>query len=176
MGQYYHPILLNDRGKIIAWIHAHEYRNGLKLMEHSYLQNNFVQAFEFLLAPDQKYHKTRVVWAGDYADQEPEGPNLYNLCRDEEKIQPEYLYDTTEYPYIVNHTKMQFVDKRKNIDVRKGALGLHPLPLLTCEGNGRGGGDYRGESPLIGLWARDIISIEENKPTNCVEIVFNLKE
>ena len=181
MGQYYYPILLDKDGKILAWTLAHEYGNGLKLTEHSYLQNNFVQAFEFLLAPDQQYHKTRVVWAGDYADNEPESEyNLYRMCTDDLtddlKIHPEYLYSTREYPYIVNHTKKQFVDKRKNIDTRDGALGLHPLPLLTCEGNGRGGGDYHGESPLIGLWARDVISIEKNKPLDCVEIVFDLKE
>jgi hypothetical protein len=98
------------------------------------------------------------------------------MCEETEKIHPEYLYSTAQYPYIVNHTKKQFVDKRKNIDTRDGALGLHPLPLLTCEGNGRGGGDYNGESPLIGLWARDVISIEKNKPLDCVEIVFDLKE
>jgi len=207
MGQYYYPILLDNDGKIMAWMHAHEYGNGLKLTEHSYLQNNFVQAFEYLLTPDQHYYKARVVWAGDYADveqntdeknflkaielnsrppqknpvvcEEPESENqnLYHMCKDtEKKIHPEYLCSTAQYPYIVNHTKKQFVDKRKNIDTRDGALGLHPLPLLTCEGNGRGGGDYHGESPLIGLWARDVISIEKNKPTDCVEIVFDLKE
>jgi hypothetical protein len=37
---------------------------------------------------------------------------------------------------------------------------IHPLPLLTCEGNGRGGGDYRGESDLVGRWSRDLISVE----------------
>jgi hypothetical protein len=204
MGQYYYPILLDKDGKILAWMVAYEYGNGLKLTEHSYLENKFVQAFEFLLAPDQQYHKTRVVWAGDYADVEPnseeqnfikvielcsrppqknpvvceesENKNLYYMCEETEKIHPEYLYSTAQYPYIVNHTKKQFVDKRKNIDTRNGALGLHPLPLLTCEGNGRGGGDYHGESPLIGLWARDVISIEKNKPLDCVEIVFDLKE
>jgi hypothetical protein len=31
---------------------------------------------------------------------------------------------------------------------------------LTCEGNGRGGGDYRGESDLVGRWSRDLISVE----------------
>jgi hypothetical protein len=51
----------------------------------------------------------------------------------------------------------------------------HPLPLLTCEGNGRGGGDYRGDSPLIGSWARDIISVEEVKPEGFEELAFNLE-
>lgn len=177
MGQYYYPIILDEDGNIVAWMRAHEYNNGLKLLEHSYLGNNFVEAFECLLAPGEKHYKARVVWAGDYADNEPDSEdNLHHMCTDDLKTHPDDLYSTTQYPYIVNHTKKQFVDKRMNVDTREGAFGLHPLPLLTCEGNGRGGGDYHGESPLIGLWARDIISIEKTKPTDCVEIVFNLKE
>lgn len=38
---------------------------------------------------------------------------------------------------------------------------VHPLPLLTAEGNGRGGGDYHEQNPdieLVGTWARDSIS------------------
>ena len=32
-------------------------------------------------------------------------------------------------------------------------------------GNGRGGGDYYGENEeLVGTWARDVISIEKDKP------------
>ena len=31
---------------------------------------------------------------------------------------------------------------------------LHPIPLLTCVGNGKGGGDYRGDSmEWVGAWA-----------------------
>jgi hypothetical protein len=47
---------------------------------------------------------------------------------------------------------------------------------LTCEGNGRGGGDYRGESPLIGSWARDVISVSDTKPKDFEELVFDLVE
>jgi hypothetical protein len=46
------------------------------------------------------------------------------------------------------------------------------LPLLTAEGNGRGGGDYRGENEnLIGSWARDIISVEMEIPDGYDELV-----
>ena len=52
---------------------------------------------------------------------------------------------------------------------------LHPLALLTAEGNGRGGGDYEGTNmELIGSWSRDFISVSPNKPTDdFVEIVPN---
>lgn len=46
-------------------------------------------------------------------------------------------------------------------------LKIHPLPLLTCEGNGRGGGDFRTENEdylkLIGSWARNRITIQTKK-------------
>jgi hypothetical protein len=55
---------------------------------------------------------------------------------------------------------------------------IHPLPLLTCEGNGRGGGDYYGEDTnnLVGSWARNIIEPTNKKPTDeFIELLFDLK-
>ena len=174
MGQYYYPIVLSADGKIVVWMCAHNYRNGLKLLEHSYLGNNFVSTFEFGLSPEGPHHKSRVVWAGDYADNEPDQENnLYRMCDEYTMIVPQEK-DTTTYRYIVNHSKKQFVDKTKCVSGEEGRK-YHPLPLLTCEGNGRGGGDYRGESPLIGLWARDVISVEEVAPLDFEEIVFDLE-
>ena len=174
MGQYYYPIILNSDGKIIVWMCAHNYRNGLKLLEHSYLGNNFVSTFEFGLSPEGPHHKSRVVWAGDYADADPDQENnLYRMCDEYTMIMPQEK-DTTMYRYIVNHSKKLFVDK---MACKSGEeeMKYHPLPLLTCEGNGRGGGDYRGDSPLIGSWARDIISVEEVAPLDFEELVFNLE-
>jgi len=45
--------------------------------------------------------------------------------------------------------------------------------------NGRGGGDYRGESDLIGIWARNIIGVVTKKsdiPKDYKEIRFDLVE
>ena len=174
MGQYYYPIVLSADGKIVVWMCAHNYGNGLKLLEHSYLGNNFVSTFEFGLSPEGPHHKSRVVWAGDYADNEPDQEkNLYRMCNEYTMIVPQEK-DTTTYRYIVNHSKRQFVDK---MACKSGEEGMkyHPLPLLTCEGNGRGGGDYPGDSPLIGSWARDVISVEEVKPEGFDELVFHLE-
>lgn len=179
MGQYYYPIVLDENGKkIIVWMCAHNYNNGLKLMEHSYLGNNFVSTFEFGLSPEGPYYKSRVVWAGDYADKEPDQEkNLYQMCDEYTMISPQ-VKETKMYRYIINHSKKQFVDKTKapTKRVEYTNWALHPLPLLTCEGNGRGGGDYRGESPLIGSWARDIISVDEVAPEGFEELVFDLVE
>ena len=172
MGQYYYPIVLSAHGKIVAWMMAHRYGNGLKLTEHSFIGNNFVSTFEFGLSPEGAHHKSRVVWAGDYADEEPEGQNLYKMCTEYTEIIPE-TKETTNYRFVVNHSKRLFVDKTK-VPTKNG-YALHPLPLLTAEGNGRGGGDYRDGEPLVGSWARDVISVEETAP-DYEELLFNLVE
>jgi hypothetical protein len=174
MGQYYYPIVLSADGKILVWMLGHRYGNGLKLMEHSYLTNNFVCTFEFGLSPEGPHHKSRVVWAGDYADDEPGGQNLHNMCTEYTEIRPQEK-ETTKYRFIVNHSKRQLVDKTKVPE--RGGFTLHPLPLLTAEGNGRGGGDFRDDNfSLVGAWARDVISVEETAPDDYEEIIFNLVE
>ena len=53
----------------------------------------------------------------------------------------------------MNHTKKVYVKKNGR---------FHPLSLLTAEGNGSGGGDYYGPNiDMVGTWARDIISMED---------------
>ena len=160
MGQYYLTVMLDDEGNIVAWMNAFGYNEGVKLMEHSYIKSKFVNTVEFSLSPEGEYYKSRVVWAGDYADDEQRyyKKNLYALCNDDESklIRPEPR-SATKYRYIVNHTKKQYVDKTKVHEI-------HPLPLLTAEGNGRGGGDLQDAPPFVGSWARDVISVEEALP------------
>lgn len=172
MGQYYKPIILAENKKtIVKWMYSHEYGNGLKLMEHSWMKNNFVRAFETLLLNNPQ----RVVWAGDYA--EPEKGlknNAYSRCIDKTCVKPP-VPSKQVGRYVVNHTKKTFVDKSKVIDV--DGYKIHPLPLLTCEGNGQGGGDFFGnEKGKVGIWARDIISIETKKPKGFKELIFDLTE
>lgn len=193
MGQYYKPILLEEKSgeqeTIKCWIYSHDYNNGLKLMEHSWLANDFVRTFESLLAETPQ----RVVWAGDYADEEPNRKhyvdgkecevNLYTLCDDTKKARPNK--QSKMYRYLINHSKGLFVDKNKIpvSDVwtdpktnKEYPFQIHPLPLLTCEGNGRGGGDYRNDGDIVGTWARDIVSVTTKKPKGFQEIEFTLVE
>jgi hypothetical protein len=175
MGQYYYPIILDAVGKIVVWMNAQMYNNGIKLTEHSFLNNSFVNTFEFGLSPEGIYHKSRVVWAGDYADPEAgKDTNLYAMCDEYNLIRPEPK-NTLKYRYIVNHSKKLYVDKTK-IPCPSGCSTIHPLPLLTVEGNGRGGGDYHTDSTLVGSWARDIISVEMTISDTFQEIVFDLTE
>lgn len=175
MGQYYKPAFLGKNKKTVrAWIYSHDYNWGLKLMEHSWMLNEFVGAVENMLMPHNKYYKSPIVWAGDYADNDLKKTNVYNRCKDKNKIEPPGGMVDPIYRYLVNHTKKQYVDKMTVPD--NDGCRIHPLPLLTCEGNGQGGGDFRGESDLIGSWARDVISVEKTIPEGYEFIVFDLVE
>jgi hypothetical protein len=186
MGQYYLTLFLAEQGIaqteiapfreqpgsakqtefIRAWMCGRNYSNGVKLTEHSWLGNNFMSAVEFALCPDGPFYKSRVVWAGDYADEEADGKTLYKTAQGQphKEIRPEDSIMHT-YRYIVNHTKKQYVDKEMMKAEPMYGLRVHPLSLLTAEGNGRGGGDYRGaHEELVGTWARDVISVEKEVP------------
>ena len=177
MGQYYKPTSLDKK----QWVYTHnikkpgeEFGCGLKLMEHSYINNPVMNAVESLLIPDGGWYKTRIVWAGDYADHE-EGQekteegydvNIYRMSEEWTEIIPPYSEERQkDYPYLTNHTKKEVLDLRKVKETgsKEWASKVHPLSLYTCEGNGRGGGDYRKDDPRTGTWARDVISLEKTK-------------
>lgn len=211
MGQYYTPIILKEDKKTpIGFAYSHDFGSGLKLMEHSWMKNHFVGFIESLLKSGMPFHKSSIVWAGDYADEEPfesipkeviamlvvqgydlvglqkDGANLQSIAEhsapklrpNTHKIEDFKIHKASETRYLVNHDKKQFVDKTK-VPTNGDGWKIHPLPLLTCEGNGRGGGDFRGESDLVGSWARDTISIESKKadiPKGYTELIFDLVE
>lgn len=176
MGQYYHPVILDaDKKTVLSWMYSHDFGSGLKLMEHSYLGNDFVGAFESLLVGNPQH----VVWAGDYADACPKlKTKVYDRCTDKTKISLNKISpQTVDAKFIVNHTKKQFIDKSK-VPSYNGGWQIHPLPLMTCEGNGSGGGDFyeKDLKGLIGSWARDLISVENEVPKGFKEIRFNFIE
>ncbi len=186
MGQYYKPISIDK----MQFVNSHDYSNGLKLMEHSWIGNDFVAVVERLIAKGGKWFGDRIVWAGDYADTEPdhdEGENLYHLVG-ENKIKPNPVKNNgnPEFRFIVNMDKKVFVDLKKvpmsdsytDENGKVWPYHIHPLPLLTCEGNGRGGGDFCGnEKNLVGVWARDRITAQNELPEDrYTELIFNLRE
>lgn len=177
MGQYYKALILaekpvsEEKEFTRAAVSSFAFNSGSKLIEHSYIGEAFMSAVEFLLSPLGMFYKSRLVWAGDYADPEPGyGPdsekNLYSLCESKEYM-PNLPIDYCEimqgYNFIVNHTKKLFINKAARV--------FHPLSLLTAEGNGRGGGDYHGScEDLVGTWARDVISVEMTAPAEYTEL------
>ena len=67
MGQYYRGVILNEeKNEVINSLCCYAHGNGAKLMEHSYIGNHYVRAYEYLLSTTFK--NKRFVWCGDYAD------------------------------------------------------------------------------------------------------------
>ena len=183
MGQYYKPIFLgkdeNGKDKILGYLSCYDYDNGAKLMEHSYIGNNFVGAVQALLERGVgKFAGSRLVWAGDYADEEPgkKKENLYELSEGKlirKWVKPAFLR------YAINETKKLYIDLR----AIRGEWAIHPIPLLCSEGNGRGGGDYyeqedNPDDEAVGTWARDVITFSNDRPREkgWKKVSFNFKE
>lgn len=222
MGQYYKPVFLSENNKPKNYVYSHDFGSGLKLMEHSWMKNPLVRFVEKQLIDNPQ----KLVWAGDYADNEnpetitekeikliadekseywnsaklkEEGVNLYSLCKtvsrlthDEEMKGNKWEHNFSEatiaplnLKYLINYDKQEYVDKSK-VPADKDGWKIHPLPLLTCEGNGLGGGDFyineekeQGNVDLIGSWARNKIGVVFKKtdiPKGFKEIKFDLVE
>ena len=202
MGQYYKPLLIADDGtKQTAY--SHDYGNGLKLMEHSWVGNNFVNA----VLQNLESNPQRLAWIGDYADSLSDEEycfgggyiddretfmELYNALWNHEEShdtipkidmnQPEYKLSNEDADcFIVNLTKRCYIDMEKYVAENKKKDGeyfwcINPLPLLTSIGNGQGGGDYRGDEPEVGSWAFDKIYITALRPNKMEEVMFYFQE
>lgn len=172
----------------MEWVDSGD--NGAKLMEHSYIGNSFVEAVEFLLIDDGEGNRGRwsgnkIVWAGDYANGESGlfDDNFYNMVKEKDKLKMLIEAIPPNYHYLVNWDKKKFVDKTKcnivNGFWNTADMKIHPLPLLTADGNGRGGGDYHGNEhsmDYVGTWARDRISLMKDIPEDFTEIIPNFDE
>ena len=177
MGQYYKPVSIEKK----EHVYSHRYGNGLKLMEHSWLTNEFVGAVETLIAKDGAWYGDRIVWAGDYAPKEKNRKNnLYFICKKEVHPKP-----SKTHRFVINLDTKEFVDTTKIpiSDIWTDDRGkewpfiIHPLPILTCEGNGQGGGDFHKGHPLVGTWARCRVTVSNRKPGKTFkEIEFNVFE
>lgn len=62
MGQYYMPVI--KRGNKLRRVYSHNFDNGLKLTEHSYVGNDFVN----VVANDLVDNPANLYWVGDYAE------------------------------------------------------------------------------------------------------------
>ena len=174
MGQYYKPTLKPKGGRVWKCFNPWDFNNGVKLMEHSYIGNAVTNYVKNLILRTPM----RLVWAGDYADDEKgKDANLYFLFEAKEPKDKSVPQESIEsMRYLVNHKKKLYVDYSK---VEKDEYGyrIDPMPLLCAEGNGRGGGDYQGSAmSLIGSWARDLISVESEIPNGYTELVPSFRE
>jgi hypothetical protein len=183
MGQYYKPVF-KRKGRITVcdnYLEGEEY-NGMKLMEHSYYGNRWVDTIA------TKLYKTKcnVAWIGDYSDNpdelfwEHQEDITYDFVWGKEKRRTRLPYDAIglKDKFLINHTKKLYINMGKYIKKAEDKDGyvIHPLPLLTAVGNGKGGGDYWGiYEELVGTWAWDTLSIEDKplKDYKELDIMFN---
>lgn len=190
MGQYFHPIILKKNWKlsnkpVYSTFSSYDFDNGAKLMEHSYVHNSLVSAVCYVLA-NYEYGKP-FVWCGDYADEVKTSKGEKDLYTESYELLdkdynpkevygiPEDVYEQ-EWKYLVNLTKKEYC---KIPTYKKGEWAVHPLPLLTCNSNGCGGGDYclvtddydYRKDKRIGSWAYDRIGV-----TNDDEEIMGFKE
>lgn len=139
MGQYWVPVCLDLNQKL----EPHEYDEGAKLMEHSWIHSKFIRSVAGLLMEGQPWYKKHIAWVGDYTDDDPMLTKFCKKCiKGEKNIKcPDYVKaivgecDGTYQQYyrgaktikptapsmkklplhhfIVNHTKKEFVDTSK---------------------------------------------------------------
>lgn len=145
----------------------YDHFSGMKLMEHSWLANDFVNGVVEAIWCDP----CRVAWVGDYADgrdrlyTEEVGAAVWG-----EGGLPDGRFgqvpEAHKDGYLVNLTRSRFVDLAEYAEAAtykpkwasEGGWCIHPLPILTAIGNGKGGGDYHGACmDMVGAWAMDEI-------------------
>ena len=156
MGQYYMPVI--KRGNKMRRVYSHDFDNGLKLMEHSFVGNNFVN----VIANDLVDNPAQLYWCGDYAEpsdfrSESMFKRIYGYawarkvkyrtilenCNEE--------FDWSADWYFINVTKKKYI-----LMPKEGDWVFNPISLLTAIGNGRGGGDHRQVQGRVQATAQEI--------------------
>ena len=186
MGQYYQVLTEDKDGKRTVYDrHVDGEYTMAKLMEHSWWDNRFMRAFSATLVDNPR----KVAWVGDYAeDEECEalGFEYFEVWGGEDQ-DPAVGIDSTDFTldrvkYLVNEDKKQYVDlaeyKAECVDDWENVI--HPVPILTCIGNGRGGGDYHPAKGVsdewVGKWAFNTIMLTNNLPEGYEQIKPVFKE
>lgn len=129
MGQYYTPLLISDNGKI-SCLYSHDYNNGLKLMEHSYIGNDFVNAVF-----TQIWHNPqRVAWIGGYSNSKDGDPwesivpenfmDYYHVAWGEERTPiahvPRGLVTMKNTRrFLINHDKKEYIALAEYVEQNK---------------------------------------------------------
>ena len=169
MGQYYIPVI--KRGNKLRSVYSHDFDNGLKLREHSYIGNNFIN----IIANELVENPAQLYWVGDYAEEKDfisayMAKRIFDYAWNRKKYNHTTLeeikenFDWDKDWYYINKTKKQYIKMPK-----PGYFVYSPISLLTAIGNGRGGGDYYGDNNMVGCWAGDKVYLSENEPKNKYE-------
>lgn len=180
MGQYYSPIIIDEK-HVMSHVNPYSFHNGKKLMEHSYIGNSVMNLITYAImdAP----HK--VVWSGDYSDNaeqyydktdsmhEITWKDYFPNCEENDNAFESMIKrEVNKCRYFINHSKKEYFDIKGQRNCvswsTRYKLKVHPLSILTADGNGRGLGDYTSEKckDLVGTWAYDVIEASETAPSD----------
>lgn len=167
MGQYYMPLIKRENEYT-----AYNLNSGLKLTNHSWLYNSDVNAIAEMLYKNP----AQLAWVGDYADETEEEKAVHQHAWSEDaplQKLPEGDEHFMEGKFLVNHDKKEYIDIEHYTEKSMyDDWCPHPLSLMTAMGNGRGGGDYYSpvNADMIGSWAMDTISVEDEAPSDFKEL------
>jgi hypothetical protein len=167
MGAYYMACI---EGQIFD---THALDNGLKLMEHSYLYNNYCQAIEYKLLDNPK----SLVWLCDYHEANEDTKLTWDNTEEVKTIAAPSTYtEHSPIVYIVNHSKGIYFEKsklKKLCDEAGIEWRIHPLPILcNSDRESMGGGDYHPDDSRRGTWCSDDISVH----TSSNELIENFTD
>lgn len=185
MGQCYRPIIGNANGT-----RKSVFNEYAKLTEYIFWDDTSCECVA------KKIHKNprRVAWLGEYATGQhmdfreahkiPEDVRIFDAEKTFKRARASFDYDdrlSLDGKFFVNHDQKVFLDLdgyrflcESNKDGSDYAP--NPIPLLTAIGNNEGnGGDYkRDNSEKIGIWAWNLVSIEDERPDDSYEELLGL--
>lgn len=164
MGAYYECTIEEDGTKVRHCTHAVD--NGLKLMEHSYVGNSYVERMMRII----ENNPAKIMWVCDYTDEEH--PWSWDNTAEATRESTRAIKPMEEASYfVVNNDKKMFIDMAKYKELYefdpedKWPLIIHPVPLLTnSEDGSMGGGDYHQEWSQRGAWAGDELYTTNEEP------------
>ena len=163
MGAYYMATIIQE-DYLAKMYDTHTLGNGLKLMEHSYIGNNYVNHIMSLLDND----KQKLVWLCDYHEPDEKTQYVWNNVVEESGYAAIDNFEDNKY-FIINHSKKLYIDIEKlhNILEEKEPSGwyIHPIPILcNSDRDSQGGGDFHKNDPRRATWCEDYIQATKEKP------------
>jgi hypothetical protein len=151
MGAYFECTIEKD-GEITRY-NTWSINKGSKLMEHSYIGNEYVERCLSLL----ENKPGRLTWLCDYHEE----PNMTWDHITEKDIDIKETWEMQPFYRILNHTKELQIDMKKLVLAYKDrSLLIHPLPILcNSDTEPQGGGDFRKDESRRAIWKGDEIEI-----------------
>ena len=153
MGAYYEACVRDER------YCTHELNNGLKLMEHGYIGNNYCQAIEYKLLNNPQ----PLVWVCDYHEEDDRCSITWENTEEGTLEEAPNAYIKNKIVYVLNHSKGLYFELSKVQELlgeSEYGLYIHPLPILcNSDITAMGGGDFHPEDIRRGTWCLDDISV-----------------